>query len=44
MGGVLQKKEDIIPGQMTVQEYIDWLESLEEFAKYMNKPEKGENE
>ena len=33
---------DQIPGQMTVQEYIDWLESLDEFSKYMNKPEKGE--
>ena len=32
---------DQIHGQMTVQEYIDWIESLEEFAKYMNKPEKG---
>ena len=36
--------DEQIPGQMTVQEYIGWLESLEEFAKYMNKPEKGENE
>lgn len=25
---------------MTVQEYIDRIESLEEFARYMNKPEK----
>lgn len=33
---------DKIPGQMTIQEYIDWMESLEEFAKYMNKPEKPE--
>lgn len=32
---------DQITGQMTAQEYIDWLKSLEEFAKYMNKPEKG---
>lgn len=34
---------DQIPRQMTVQEYIDWIESLEEFEKYMNKPER-ENE
>ena len=32
---------DQIPGQMTVQEYIDWIESMEEFEKYMNKPERG---
>ena len=32
---------DQIPGQMTVQEYIDWIESMEEFGKYMNKPERG---
>lgn len=31
-----------IPGQMTVEEYIEWLESLEEFAQYMNKPEREE--
>ena len=40
MGRVLRKKEDIIPGQMTIQECIDWIENLEEFAKYMNKPER----
>lgn len=34
--------DEQIPGQMTVQEYIDWLEGLEEFAKYMNKSEKAE--
>ena len=33
--------DEQIHGQMTVQEYIDWIESLEEFEKYMNKPEKG---
>ena len=34
--------DEQIHGQMTVQEYIDWLERLEEFEKYMNKTEKGE--
>lgn len=34
----------IVPGepkQITIAEHIEWLESLEEFARYMNKPEKG---
>lgn len=38
----MRKKEDLIQGQMTVHEYIDCLEILEEFEKYMNKPDKGE--
>lgn len=37
-----KKMSEQLQGQMTVEEYIEWIESLEEFAQYMNKPEKEE--